>query len=98
VQRSKPAPTKSVNVRFALLKPNARQVSLCGEFNGWSPAATPMKRQADGHWEATLPLPPGRYQYKFVADGEWIPDPVAQKNVSNEYGSINSVIEVRSSI
>lgn len=54
-----------------------------------------MKRHNDGHWEATLALAPGRYQYKFVADGEWIADPAAQKSVRNEYGSLNSVIEVR---
>ena len=95
-QVSKPAAAKSVSVRFALLRPSARQVSLCGEFNGWSPTATPMKRRNDGQWEITMALPPGHYQYKFVADGEWLADPAAQKSVGNQFGSLNSVIEVRS--
>jgi 1,4-alpha-glucan branching enzyme len=86
---------KTLSVRFALHKPDAKRVSLCGEFNGWSPTATPMKRQNDGVWETTVALAPGSYQYKFVVDGEWIADPAAQKNVPNEHGSRNSLIEVQ---
>ena len=72
-----------------------RCVSLSGDFNGWSPNATPMKRCDDGHWETTLELAPGRYEYKFVRDGEWMPDLLARENVLNGYGTLNSVIEVR---
>ena len=85
----------TVNISFALRKPDAKQVSLCGEFNEWSPSATPMKRNNDGHWETSVALAPGRYQYKFVVDGQWLPDPGAQNNVPNQYGSLNSVLEVR---
>jgi 1,4-alpha-glucan branching enzyme len=94
-QASKTTAIKTVNVVFALLEPDAKQVSLCGDFNDWSPDATPMKRQDDGHWEATVQLAPGRYQYKFIIDGEWIPDPLAHDNVWNQHGTLNSVIEVR---
>jgi hypothetical protein len=73
----------------------AERVSLSGDFNGWSPDATPMKRHQDGHWEATIELAPGRYEYKFVRDGEWLPDLLARENVLNGYGTLNSVIEVR---
>ncbi len=90
-----PAAPKTLSVSFALHKPDAKQVSLCGEFNGWSPSATPMKRHDDGHWKTTVALAPGRYQYKLIVDGEWIADPAAEKTVSNEHGSLNSVIEVR---
>jgi 1,4-alpha-glucan branching enzyme len=82
-------------VNFVLLEPGAKQVALCGDFNGWSPTATPMKRHDDGHWGTTVALAPGRHQYKFVVDGEWIADPAAQKNMPNEHGSLNSVVEVR---
>ena len=92
---AKPTAPKTLSVGFALHKPDARGVSLCGEFNGWSPTATPMKRQGDGLWKATLALAPGRYQYKFIVDGEWIADPAAQINVPNQHGSLNSVVEVR---
>jgi len=73
----------------------AKHVSLSGDFNGWSPDATPMKRYDDGHWETTVELAPGRYEYKFVRDGEWMPDLLARENVLNRHGTLNSVIEVR---
>jgi hypothetical protein len=91
----KPTATRSVKVSFVLLDLGAKQVSLAGDFNGWSPSATPMRRDSSGHWETTVDLAPGRYQYKFVADGEWIPDPLAHENVWNEHGTLNSVVEVR---
>ena len=91
---AKPTAPKALSVSFALHRPDAKGVSLCGEFNGWSPSATPMKRHNDGHWETTVALAPGRYQYKFLVDGDWLLDPAAQKNVPNEHGSLNSVVEV----
>ena len=54
-----------------------------------------MKQGESRSWEATLALQPGRYEYKFVADGEWLHDPNAQENLPNPHGSLNSVMEVR---
>lgn len=84
-----------INVNFCLLKPDSKRVSLCGEFNEWSADATPMKRKQGGNWEVTLPLRPGRYQYKFVVDGEWLHDPNARENLPNPHGSLNSIMEVQ---
>jgi len=53
---------QDLSVIFALPKPDAKRVSLCGEFNDWSPGATPMTRHNDGHWKTTVALAPGRYQ------------------------------------
>jgi hypothetical protein len=93
---AKPTAPQSVKVNFVLLEPSAKQVALCGDFNAWSPHATPMKRHENGHWKTTVDLAPGRYQYKFVVDdGHWIPDPQAHENVWNQHGTLNSVIEVR---
>ena len=79
---------------FALVDLGAKQVSLSGDFNGWNSQATPMKKDEAGHWETTVELAPGRYQYKFVVDGQWIPDPLAREHVWNHHGTLNSVIEV----
>jgi 1,4-alpha-glucan branching enzyme len=91
----KPTATKTVNVGFALFEPDATQVSLCGDFNVWASGATPMKQHDGGHWETTVALAPGRYEYKFLVDGHWIPDPLAHGHVWNQHGTLNSVIEVR---
>ena len=90
----KPTAPQIVKVTFVLFEPDAKQVSLCGEFNGWSINATPMKRHESGHWGTTLALTPGRHEYKFVVDGNWKHDPLARVNVWNQYGSLNSVAQV----
>ena len=40
-------------VHFAVWAPNARSVSLIGDFNSWNPDQTPMAQRPDGGvWEA----------------------------------------------
>ncbi len=90
----RPTPPQGASATFALFEPHATKVCLSGEFNAWSTTATPMTQQSEGFWKASLTLPPGRYQYKFVVDGQWMPDPKARESVFNEHGSLNSVIEV----
>jgi 1,4-alpha-glucan branching enzyme len=86
----------SVEVSFALERAEAHEIYLCGEFNQWAPSAVRMIRtDGNGRWEKRLMLAPGRYEYKFVADGEWTHDPNGQEHVVNVFGSINSVVEVR---
>ncbi len=94
-QAPEPTATKTVNVSFALIEPDAKEVLLCGDFNGWSRIAVPMMLRNEGCWETTIALAPGRYEYKFLVDGQWIPDLFADENVWNQHGTLNSVIEVR---
>jgi glycosidase len=69
------------------------RVFLAGTFNGWSTDATPMRRDT-GRFEVTLPLPVGEYQYKFVADGQWITDEKAARFLPDGFGGKNSVVDV----
>ncbi|MEI7983051.1 MAG: alpha/beta hydrolase-fold protein [Bacteroidota bacterium] len=66
---------QSQGVTFRYLNPNATAVFLAGEMNNWSPAATPMTKDASGQWTVTLDLAPGQWLYKFVVDGKFISDP-----------------------
>jgi cyclomaltodextrinase len=70
-------------------------VYLAGTFNGWNPTATPMNREGDA-FRVTLFLPDGEYQYKFVADGQWITDEKSARFHPDGYGGRNSVIDVGS--
>jgi 1,4-alpha-glucan branching enzyme len=81
-------------VCFALLAPDAEQVTLAGEFNGWDPEARPMNRDKKGLWSTTMSLAPGEYQYRFVVDGEWQNDPNCEAVVENELGGVNNVCVV----
>ena len=38
-----------------------------------------------------LKLEPGRYQYRFVIDGEWLNDPLNENVEPTPYGGHNSV-------
>jgi 1,4-alpha-glucan branching enzyme len=82
-----------VTVRFVLVAPDAKEVSLAGTFNQWDAHATPLVRSgASGVWTATLTLPPGQHQYAFVVDGQrWVPDPGAPA-VDDGFGRRNSVL------
>jgi chromosome partitioning protein len=81
-------------VRLEFIHPTAQSVSIAGSFNDWRPGATPMLALGQGHWVKQLVLPPGRYEYRLVADGEWITDPLAQQTVPNPFGGVNSVLAV----
>ncbi len=75
--------------------PDAQSVQLVGDFNDWMPHATPMSRNGrNGDFEARLPLDPGRYRYRLIVDGRWTRDVNNPEIESNEYGEINSVVEV----
>lgn len=82
-------------VRFVVECPGAKHVSIAGDFNGWDPHARRMRRERRGSdvFVAVLDLPPGRYEYKYVADGEWKCCPTAPR-VPNAFGTENSVIVV----
>ena len=85
--------TESKHVRFDRFFPDAREVSIAGSFNGWQPAAAPMQRfgMGCGQWKVDLYLKPGRYEYRFVVDGNWTDDPFARTFVPNPFGTRNSV-------
>lgn len=96
--RSKVRPVSETSrhqtVRFVFQAPNAREVILAGSFDGWSPTGLPMVRLDDGVWAKELVLAPGTYEYLFIVDGIWTPDPAATSSVTNPYGGINSSVTV----
>ena len=82
-------------VRLVLMEPGAQSVALVGDFNGWDPTRTPLARRDGGVWTATLTLPPGRYHYMFLIDGQrWVSDPLAEETSLDGFGSRNSVLDV----
>jgi hypothetical protein len=74
--------------------PLAKSVSVTGTFCNWTPEGLSLKPREDGLWERRLPLAPGSYQYRYVVDGAWRPDPHNEATVPNEYGDINSLVTV----
>src|SRR5258706_7951792 len=81
-------------IEFILKMPQAQSACVAGTFNGWDSKKTPMRKEGSTGWKATLPLPPGRYEYRFVVDGQWISDPAARESVKNQFCSTNSIVVV----
>jgi hypothetical protein len=79
---------------FRCLLPNAEEVQLAGDFNDWMPHTTPMRRLSHGEYEARLRLPRGRYRYRLVVDGRWCHDQHNPLIETNDYGELNSVVEM----
>jgi len=84
----------SQSIRLELTRPQAREVFIAGSFNDWQPTATPLKPAGDGRWFVALSLSPGRYEYRFIADGEWLDDPSAKDVVPNPHGGANALLLV----
>ena len=81
-------------VLFASKLEPAKHVLLAGDFNNWSPMATPMYSSGPNQWTARLPLQPGRYRYRLLVDGKWMTDPNNKYVESNEFGELNNIVEV----
>lgn len=98
---AKSAPAKKIDpnqprrkrVNFSFSAPEAQNVSLVGDFNNWDYTKT-MRKDKDGLWKARVDLEPGKYEYRFLVDGEWQNDPNCQATQPNSFGSYNCVLEV----
>ena len=82
-------------VRFEIEHPEAEAVFVAGDFNDWDPAAQRLRRPRKdaGTFVGLVEMPPGRYEFKYVVDGDWMCCPQAPR-VTNEFGTENSVVEV----
>ena len=90
----KPATAKPNQVSLELVKPGAKHVCVAGSFNGWTPEKSPLVPAGNGRWVGDLAVKPGRHEYLFVVDGQWVPDPNAKETVQNPFGGKNSVLLV----
>jgi 1,4-alpha-glucan branching enzyme len=93
-------------VHFIFQAPEANEIYLAGEFNGWHTQTLPMIRGEKGIWNATMELPPGRHEYKLFVDGAWMEDRSCEVEVErgpvrvlsesepviNSYGTANYVL------
>jgi 1,4-alpha-glucan branching enzyme len=77
-------PLRAIN--FICHAPQAKSVSLVGDFNGWNPAAHPMNQTPDRSWLLNVELKHGHHRYAFLVDGVLTLDPHAQGITRNDKG------------
>jgi len=90
----KPAAAAAPSIEFHLFAPEAQEVCLAGDFSDWQPDECRMRRFKDGTWKKMLKLKPGRYEYRFIVDGQWWTDPENPQRQHNPFGQENSVLNV----
>ena len=81
-------------INFICNAPGAQTVSLVGDFNGWNPAAHPMKQMPDKAWFFTLELKHGHHRYAFLVDGVMTVDPRGLGVTRNDKGERVSLVSV----
>ena len=85
-------PLRGVN--FVCNAPEAKNVSLVGDFNHWDPAAHPMRQMPDRSWLLHVELKHGHHRYAFLVDGVLTLDPRAQGITRNDKGERVSLVPV----
>jgi glucoamylase len=72
---------------------DAKRVEVVGDFTGWTPSGLVL-RDAPGATNVKyirLKFPTAaRLEYKLIADGEWVPDPLNPNRNNNGVGGFNS--------
>ncbi len=87
------------NVTFKLPKdaaPDARVVTIVGDFNNWNLTETEMKRLKSGDFKVTLKLHKNReYRFRYLIDSHrWENDWSADQYVPNRFGCDDSLVIV----
>ncbi|HTX88154.1 MAG TPA: glycogen-binding domain-containing protein [Bacteroidales bacterium] len=72
---------------------DASKVAVAGNFNGWNPNEIYLEK-VEGGWVIPYVLAPGTYEYKFIVDGKWMPDPANPYSIgSGEFENSIRVIK-----
>jgi hypothetical protein len=69
-------------------------VFLAGDFCHWQTDHLPMRRVSENEWMLMLRLPPGTYEFRYFADGQWFTDFAAFGVTHNAFKEFNSVLRV----
>jgi len=83
-------------VVFSVFAPEAKEVYVAGDFNGWKLDADSRMINNNGNWTRRMNLDSGRYHYRFIIDGKWIEDFNNPKREMNPFGELNSLLEIDS--
>ncbi|MEN3184903.1 MAG: glycogen-binding domain-containing protein [Atribacterota bacterium] len=83
---------RTVKLVFCSTVRNPKTVAVAGDFSDWE--SIPMERVDENCYALTLRLRPGKYEYGFLVDGQWVPDPFSPRTVSDGFGGMNSILVV----
>lgn len=70
----------------------ADSVALVGDFNNWNAAADLLLRTKEG-WRLDKAIKEPSIRYKYVVDGNWMPDPGNSLQEADGHGGFNSLVQ-----
>lgn len=86
---------KRKRLRFQFTAPRGKRIFLAGTFNNWAIYEKELLfNENSGNYECSILLPNGEYQYKFIVDDQWCADPSCKRWITNEHGTLNSILIV----
>ena len=80
-----------ISFRYQAPTAGKHLVGLAGEFSDW---AILDLIDIGGIYILKLPVEPGRYSYKLIVDGNWMPDPANPLREPDPFGGENSILAV----
>ena len=80
---------------FRFSDPDAGEVTLVGDFNGWNPGIHPMLKTTGDEWTVAVDLAPGIWRYALIVDGQWVTPPEAAQYEDDGFGGKNGVVIVQ---
>ena len=85
-----------VSVSFSLPLADAPgPPSVVGDLNGWDPTAHPLRRRSNGTRSVKVDLDAGTHRFKYLSEGgTWHNEPTADRHEANEWGEVDSVIDL----
>ena len=85
----------AIEITFSFNAKTNSEVFLAGSFNDWDSNSTQMLlNEQTGNYETVLLLQPGYYEYKFIVNGIWILDETNPNFAANDFGTLNSVLNL----
>lgn len=83
---------RTVRLVFCSAIRNPGTVAVAGDFSEWE--SIPMEKVDENCFALSLRLRPGKYEYSFLVDGKWVPDPLSPRVVADGFGGVNSILVV----
>ncbi|MAJ43281.1 MAG: hypothetical protein CMF96_00865 [Candidatus Marinimicrobia bacterium] len=85
----------SEDIRFNYFSNNQElSVFVMGNFNDWSRTSHPMK-YSNGKYESIINFTTGKYEYKFVINGDEVLDKNNRDSIPNGLGGWNNTFEIK---
>jgi len=85
-------PLRAIN--FICHAPQAKSVSLVGDFKQWNASSHALKQMPERSWLLTVELKHGHHRYAFLVDNVLTLDPKAQGVTRTDKGERVSLVPV----